>query len=136
MSVTVLSRSRHCPDRTFRSYGELLRWLLDEHGREFSYSTGREPGLAELSLGTERGGFFHPRHVPFFPYVMDAAVFGAADRMLRRYQRYRVYLTEEFPQWRTVRRISWMDNSTDLVQRDQWGNERTVQETAPHGDLC
>jgi hypothetical protein len=136
-AVTLVSAGPSVEDKHFPCVADLLRWLAAEHGRHFS-SRPANVKVHELYLG-RRGtdGRFFAIHVPSFrwrTYGSDAL--DRADRLLRRYEGYRHYLTEVWPQWRTVETIPWMDNSVDEVQVDRFGNRRTVQTVAPHGDAC
>ena len=69
--------------------------------------------------------------------VETVAEWDTLARVLSRYHRYVQWATEVLPGWRTVRTISYMDNSSEEEQVCKCGlHTRRVMVTPPSGDLC
>lgn len=133
-TVTLVSNSGSVGDKSFRSYGELLRWLADEHGWEFNR---RKVNAAEVFLGIRyRDGEFRPAHVPFFKWTISAEQYTALVRLQDRYRSYLHHWAEVEPQWQDEKRVPYMDNSVELVQVNKWGGRRRVTVKAASGDAC
>ncbi len=56
-------------------------------------------------------------------------------KLLARYKRLLAFVEAQM-QWVEVNRIHWADNSIDVVERNQFGQERTRMILAPGGDAC
>lgn len=142
MSITIKGRYGR-QDKIFRNYSEALRWLADNnsrHGQKVnvlhffvgSWRRGKNEGDAPvLSLG---GAYWFNRDL--WTSEVTQEQFERLAILQRRYRSFHQYLTEVAPEWKTVKTIPYMDNSMEEVQRDKWGNERTVMTTVPHGDVC
>lgn len=53
-----------------------------------------------------------------------------------RYKRYCHYVEEILPEWEETGKIYWADNSVEVIQRNKFGEKRTVPISAPGGDIC
>lgn len=142
MSITLKGKHGR-QDMTFANYSEALRWLADnnpQHGQRVnihhfyvgSWRRGRNEGDAPI-LDPHGAYWFNQK---LWTSEVTDEQFRRLAVLERRYASFYRYLTEVAPQWETVMTIPYMDNSVEAVQRDRWGNERTVTVTAPHGDVC
>lgn len=57
-------------------------------------------------------------------------------KLLARYQRFGKYVREILPEWKTVKRIGYADNSVEEIQVDRFGNKRKRMIVGPGGDAC
>jgi hypothetical protein len=123
---------RRDDDMVFRSYSELLRWLV----------TTQDRSAATLYLGTIRpDGTLAPMGTHLINRLLDRwritpAQAVALVTVQSRYRRYCYYLTEVLPEWQDGERLSFMDNSVEVIQTNRWGGTRTVMAIPPRGDLC
>ena len=60
-----------------------------------------------------------------------------SDELVKRFARFRHYLTEVYPEWQFKERIHWADNSIERIEYSPvLDKDRMVREVAPHGDIC
>lgn len=57
-------------------------------------------------------------------------------KLIARYQRFRNYVEEIAPEWRTIDTIYWADNSIEDIQVNKYGERRKVTRVGPWGDVC
>lgn len=137
----MITLNAHFPqnreDKTFRSYGELLRWIVANNSRHGHRSTPED-----FYLGSGQAHSFgyslYSINQTLFYWKITAEDFRTLMAVQLRYRGFLRYLREVRPEWRELEggRTYWMDNSVDITEVDKDGNRRTRQITAPHGDLC
>ena len=65
------------------------------------------------------------------------SVLEQTNGLVSRFNRFKNYLIEVYPQWEFVERINWADNSIERVEFSPvLDKKRIVREVAPHGDIC
>lgn len=64
----------------------------------------------------------------------DLPMWDRAAALNARHRRFVHYCREVAPQWRTVGKRYYADNSVELVQEDRDGNRRQVMDKPPSGD--
>ena len=82
----------------------------------------------------------------FYPYGFNSAYeaqqLGADHKIWKdiynlheRYNRFKHYVREVKPQWKTIDTIEYADNSIEEIQENSNGERRTVMIKCPIGDL-
>lgn len=141
MKITVAPTFSSDPSIEFRSYTDLLRWLaanVSQYGQRQSVQTfylgSRTYGPPETREIDPHGAF--RLNQKLWKVQLTQEQYEQLFVLQERYVSFHRHLTEVAPEWKTVDRINWADNSVDLIQEAKDGRRRTVQETAPHGDIC
>ena len=103
---------------------------IRDHARAGQYGHSRTP--RNFYMGTSYCSFYWDNHGRFKSHKE----WIAAATLLGRYQRFVQYMTEVLPEWKEVRKVLYMDNSTEVEEVDRHGNTRRRQTVAPSGDAC
>lgn len=110
----------------------MLAAMLRKLAHAGQYGHSRTP--RNYYMTTSYCSFYWDNHGRFVP---DHETWVRVAALSARYHRFCMYVEETAPRWVEVNRTYWADNSVDSHQVSADGTQtRTVQLTAPHGDVC